>query len=124
MMSLWHPDGALMVQGDANSPYSGFDRLRAFWLSSGPFTHRRFSLVPSFKIQIDARGNRAFLYFECHDVGNFATGSFDDATIKTIVNDTFLAGTLRNIDGNWLFSDMTAGPSSPLSYDTYYYPTP
>jgi hypothetical protein len=41
--------------------------------------------------------------------------------MKTTINDTFLTGTLRNVGGNWLFRDMTAGPSSPLSYDHYYY---
>jgi hypothetical protein len=39
--------------------------------------------------------NDSFLYFEYHDVGNFARGSFDDPANKTIINDTFLAGTLR-----------------------------
>ena len=48
----------------------------------------------------------------------------DPSHPKTIVNDTYLAGTLRNIQGNWVFYNMTAGPSSPLSYDTYYYPIP
>ena len=42
--------------------------------------------------------------------------------MKTIVNDTFLAGTLHHVAGNWLFWNMTAGPSSPLSYDHYHYP--
>jgi len=116
MMSLWHPDGVLMVQGDANSPYSGFDRLRAFWLSSGSFTHRRFSLVPSFKIQIDARGNRAFLYFECHDVGNF------DLPDRAIAADTFLAGRIGRVEGRWIFLEMTAGRAFPLSVDTYFFP--
>lgn len=46
MMSLWAEDGTLSNQGDPNSPYVGSDRLRAFWLASGSFTHRRFSLVP------------------------------------------------------------------------------
>jgi hypothetical protein len=69
--------------------------------------------VPATKIEV--QGDEAFLYFECHDVGNFASGSFDDPAVKTIVNDTFLAGTLRNVGGSWLFSNMTAGPSSPLS---------
>jgi hypothetical protein len=78
--------------------------------------------VPSYKTKIDVHGNEAFLYFECHDVGEFTNGSFDDPTVKTIVNDTFLAGTLRNVHGNWLFWTMTAGPSSPLSYDHYYFP--
>src|SRR6266571_3069171 len=38
MMSLWAPDGTLVVQGDPNSPYTGSDSLRAFWLGSGSFT--------------------------------------------------------------------------------------
>jgi len=62
MMSLWDPNGTLYNQGDANSPYVGADRLRAFWLQSGSFTHRRFSLVPSFKIQIEVQGDTARLY--------------------------------------------------------------
>ena len=70
------------------------------------------------------QGDEAFLYFECHDVGEFATGGFDDPSVKTIVNDSYLAGTLRNIDGTWVFWYMTAGSSSPLSYDTYYFPIP
>jgi len=115
MMSLWHPDGVLMVQGDANSPYSG-DRLRSFWLTSGSFTHRRFSLVPSFKIQIDAHGNRAWLYFECHDVGNF------DLPDRSIAGDTFLAGTVGRLHGRWVFLEMTAGRAFPLSVDTYFFP--
>jgi hypothetical protein len=53
-------------------------------------------------------------------LGNFAAGGFDDPSMKTIINDTFLAGTLRNVGGNWLFWNMTAGPSSPLSYDHSY----
>jgi hypothetical protein len=100
------------------------DQIKSFWQGSGSFTHHRFSLVPSYKTTIDVHGNEAFLYFECHDIGNFTTASFDDPNIKTIVNDTFLAGTLHNIAGNWLFWGMTAGPSSPLSYGTYYYPIP
>lgn len=79
--------------------------------------------MPSFKTTIEVHGDTAFLYFECHDVGNFASGSFgNDANGKTIINDTFLAGTLRHIGGRWLFFDMTAGSSSPLSLDHYYFP--
>jgi hypothetical protein len=39
-----------------------------------------------------------------------------------IASDTFLAGTLRKIEGKWLFSDMFGGSSSPLSVDHYYFP--
>lgn len=121
MMSLWAED-ATFTNRSAGTTYSGADQIRSFWAGSGSFTHHRFSLVPSYKTKIEVHGDEAFLYFECHDVGNFATGDFGDPAVKTIVNDTFLAGTLRNVGGNWVFCNMTAGPSSPLSYDHYYYP--
>ena len=116
MMMLWADDGTLDVQGNPNSPFSGFDALRAFWLTSGSFTHRRFSLVPSFKTQIRVDGETAWLYFECHDVGNY------DTSTRFIANDTFLAGTLAKQANRWVFKDMTAGPSTPLSLDHYYFP--
>lgn len=116
MMSLWDPAGVLDYQGDPNSPYVGFARLRAFWLGSGSFTHRRFSLVPSFKTEIRVRGDEAYLYFECHDIGDY------DQPTRFIAHDSFLAGTLRQRAGRWIFWRMTAGLSSPLSADHYYYP--
>ena len=116
MMSLWAEGATLNVQGDSNSPYVGTDRLRAFWEGSGSFTHRRFSLVPSFKTQIEVQGHMAWLYFECHDVGDF------DQTTRSIAGNTFLAGTLRRVDGNWVFWDMTAGRAAPLAVDHYYFP--
>jgi hypothetical protein len=116
MMSLWAPDGTLAVQGDPNSPYTGTTALRAFWQTSGSFTHRRFSLVPSFKTQIDVHGNQAWLYFECHDIGDY------DLATRFIASDTFLAGTVRNLAGSWVFANMTAGKSFPLSADHYYFP--
>jgi hypothetical protein len=121
MMSLWADDATFINQNTATT-YVGFDQIRSFWQGSGSFTHHRFSLVPSYKTTIDVHGNEAFLYFECHDVGNFATGNFDEPAVKTIVNDTFLAGTLRDMAGRWVFWQMTAGLSSPLSFDTYYFP--
>jgi ketosteroid isomerase-like protein len=121
MMSLW-ADDATFINKSTGTTYVGFDQIKSLWQGSGSFTHHRFSLVPSYKTKIEVHGNRAFLYFECHDIGDFATGNFGDPAVKTIVNDTFLAGTLRHVGGSWLFWKMTAGPSSPLSYDHYYYP--
>ena len=123
MMSLW-ADDATFTNTTTAITYVGADQIRTFWEGSGSYTHHRFSLVPSYKTTIQVQGDQAFLYFECHDVGNFATGGFDDPAVKTIVNDSFLAGTLNHIAGTWLFSNMTAGSSSPLSYDTYYFPIP
>jgi hypothetical protein len=116
MMSLWDFDGVLNILADPNSPYVGFDRLKFFWEHSGSFTHRRFSLVPSFKTQIQVQGNLAWLYFECHDVGDF------DLATRFIASDTFLAGTVRHVGGRWVFWDMTAGRAFPLSVDHYYFP--
>lgn len=121
MMSLWARD-ASFTNRSTGTTYQGFESIKSFWQGSGSFTHHRFSLVPSYKTKIEVHGDQAFLYFECHDVGNFATGSFADPGVKTIINDTFLAGTLRNFGGRWLFWDMTAGSSSPLSYDHSYFP--
>jgi ketosteroid isomerase-like protein len=123
MMSLWADDATFNNKSNGVT-YVGADQIRGFWQSSGSFTHNRFSLVPSYKTTIEVDGDQAFLYFECHDVGNFATGGFNDPAVNTIVNDSYLAGTLRNVAGSWLFWNMTAGPSSPLSYDTYYAPLP
>jgi ketosteroid isomerase-like protein len=121
MMSLW-ADDSTFTNNSSGTTYVGSDQIRSFWRGSGSFTHHRFSLVPSYKTKIDVHGNEAFLYFECHDIGDFTSGRFEDPAVKTIINDTFLAGTLHNIHGDWLFWNMTAGPSSPLSYDHYYFP--
>ena len=123
MMTLWAEDATFVNKSNGNT-YLGSEAIRLFWQSSGSFTHHRFSLVPSYKTTIQVHGDEAFLYFECHDVGEFASGGFDDPSVKTIVNDSYLAGTLRNIGGTWVFWSMTAGSSSPLSYDTYYFPIP
>lgn len=116
MMSLWDVDGVLNNQGDANSPYIGFDKLKSFWLNSGSFKNRRFSLVPSFKIMIDIHGDLAWLYFECHDLGDF------DLDTRAIAADTFLAGMVGNVSGSWVFKNMTAGRAFPLSATQYYFP--
>lgn len=123
MMLLWARDATFTNRSTAPpTVYQGFEAIKAFWQGSGSFTHHRFSLVPSFKTTIEVHGDTAYLYFECHDVGNFTSGSFGDPGMKTIINDTFLAGTLRQVAGRWLFQNMTAGPSSPLSYSHYYFP--
>src|ERR1051325_479537 len=103
MMSLWAPDATLNSQGDPNSPYIGADSQKAFWLNSGSWKSRRLSLVPSFKIQIDVRtDDEAWLYFECHDVADY------EQSTRSIIADLFMAGTVKNVDGKWLFWDMTS----------------
>jgi hypothetical protein len=116
MMSLWAEDSSLTIIGDPNSPYVGFDKLKSFLLTTGSFTHRRFSLVPSFKIQIDVHGDEAFLYFECHDIGDF------DLPSRFIAADTFVGATVRRVDGKWVFWNATSGKASPMLVNHYYFP--
>ncbi|HYK90845.1 MAG TPA: nuclear transport factor 2 family protein [Acidobacteriota bacterium] len=116
MMSLWAEDASLTIVGDPNSPYVGLDQLKAFLLTTGSFVHPRFSLVPSFKIQIDVHGDEAFLYFECHDIGDF------DLPTRYIASDTYVGGTVRKVNGKWLFWNVTSGKALPLSVNHYYFP--
>jgi hypothetical protein len=116
MMSLWPEGSRINTQGDPNSPYVGSETLRTFWQSSGSWKSRRLSLVPSFKIQIDVKTeDEAWLYFECHDVDNY------DQPTRSIIADLFLAGTIKKIEGKWVFWDMTSGSGATLSPDRYYF---
>jgi hypothetical protein len=114
MMSLWDPKATLKVHGDAKSPYIGAEQLRGYWVNSGSFKNRRFSLVPSYKTRIEVKGGQGTLYFECHDVADY------DQPARNIINDTFLSGTVKRMGDRWVFMDMSAGPSTPLSLDHYY----
>lgn len=116
MMSVWDSNATLTVQGNPSVTFVGSEQIRSFWETSGSFTHRRFSLVPSFKTQIDVHGDEAWLYFECHDVGDY------DLPDRSIASDTFLAGTVRHVGDKWVFSNMTAGKAFPLSVNHYYFP--
>jgi hypothetical protein len=116
LMSLWDPNGSLTIPGNPESPFVGYAAIKAFLLTTGSFTHLRFSLVPSFKIKIAIHGDSAFFYEECHDVANF------DQPTRSIAADSYLAGTVRKIRGRWLFSDMFGGSASPLSVDHYSFP--
>jgi SnoaL-like domain len=117
MMSLWSDDATLNTRATP-TPYTGAASIRSFFQGSGSFTHRHFSLVPSFKTQISVghHGHHAWLYFECHDVGGY------DLPSRAIAADLFLAGIVRRINGHRLFWNMTAGKSFPLSVDHYYFP--
>jgi hypothetical protein len=116
MMSLWARNSTFTNQNDANSPYDTETEIRNFWLNSGSFLNRRFSLVPSFKTQIVVQSwDTAYLYFECHDVGDY------DLSSRFIAGDTFLAGTVVKRNGRWQFKNMTAGRAFPLSADQYFF---
>jgi hypothetical protein len=109
MASLWTEDCSFT---NAGTTYRGRDSVRAFFLTSGSWLHRRISFVPSFKDRIEVHGATAFLYFECHDV---------DLETGLVVTHLYNAGTIRNVGGHWLFDDMHFG-LAPVSVDAIYYP--
>jgi ketosteroid isomerase-like protein len=115
MMSLWASDATFSL-GD--SVLSGADAIRTFFLGSGSWTHARMSFVPSFKDQIQVEGDEAYLYFECHDVA--LTDESAAAPSGTIVTHLTNFGTIRKVEGNWVFQAMHSGMASPLSIDTIY----
>jgi ketosteroid isomerase-like protein len=110
MMSLWAADAVFTFKGVS---YVGNDAIRALLLTTGSFTHKRLSLVSSFKIQIDVKGDQAYLYYECIDIGNFDTSPF-------VASVLFNEGTVRKIGGKWVFWQMNGGSALPLSVDHYY----
>jgi len=109
MASLWALDATFPLNGPSGATvYTGRDAIRAFFLTTGSFKHHRISMVPSFKDQIQVQGNEAFLYFECHDIALDAddpAGPF--GSVVTHLNNY---GTVRNVNGGWLFSRMQGGP--------------
>jgi ketosteroid isomerase-like protein len=115
MASLWAEDATFTNFG---TPIYGRDAITEFFLTTGSWKHRRMSLVPSFKDQVDVHGDSAFLYFECHDV---SLGDAGDAPYGTIVTHLFNAGTILNIAGSWLFYDMH-GAGITLDVNRIFYP--
>ena len=115
MVSLWTEDCTFTFAG---TTFSGKDAVRSFFLTTGSWAHHRMSLVPSFKDQIDVQGNKAFLYFECHDV---VLDANDPAgPVGSLVTHLTDFGMIRRVGGSWLFWKMHFGSAAPLSVDTIY----
>src|SRR5664279_2658587 len=101
MVSLWTDDCTFTFAG---TTFSGKDAVRSFFLGTGSWAHHRMSLVPSFKDQIDVHGDKAFLYFECHDV---VLDANDPAgPVGSLVTHLTDFGTIRRFGGSWLFWKM------------------
>jgi len=115
MVSLWTDDCTVTVNG---TTLAGRDAIRSLFLGSGSWKHHRISLVPSFKDQIQVQGDTAFLYFECHDV---ALDTNDPAGAQgAVVTHLTNFGTIRHVDGSWLYWRMHFGSAAPISVDTIY----
>jgi len=117
MMSQWADDCFVLGPGGVPT-INGKAALRTAFLTGPIWAHQRISLVTSFKDQSRVHGDSADFYMECHDV---AMEAGDTAPIGAFVGHPFLAGTLRKVNGRWLFDQTHTGPA-PLSVTTIYYP--
>jgi hypothetical protein len=99
LMSLWAARATFTV---GSTTLHGKNQIRAFFLSSGGFTHNWVSVSPTFKTRVHVRGDLADLYFECHFVDWQANPQI------VLTHGTF-EGTARKIDDRWLFWHVTAG---------------
>jgi ketosteroid isomerase-like protein len=117
MTSLWTDNCTFTYKG---ATYNGPDAVRAFFLASGSFLHRRMSLVPSFKDQIVVghNGDHAFLYFECHDIALDANDPGGPA--RSLVTHLTNYGLIKKRRGRWQFDQMHFGSAAPISVDTIY----
>jgi ketosteroid isomerase-like protein len=111
MVSLWTEDSSFTFNG---ATFTGKQGVHDFFLGSGSWKHRRMSLVPSFKDQIEVHGNTAWLYFECHDVV-LETG--DVAPVGSVVTHLVNAGQIRRDAGTWRYWRMTFGSIQAPGFD-------
>lgn len=99
---LWAEDATLVVNGGA--PKVGRDAIIAFFAANPLFTSSFVGLTPSFRTKISIHGDTAEVYLECI----FLTPAL------TVGPQRSLSGTVRKIDGKWLFWRMANNPAQPL----------
>ena len=102
LAQLWADDATLTV---GTVTYTGKDAILAFWSNGAPLNNNWVSLAPTFRTEVDIHGDIAEIYFECYFVN--AAGN--------IVLSRSISGTLKKVDGSWLFwRNLVAPPATPL----------
>lgn len=100
---LWAEDATILVNGTAL--YEGKNAIFTGFFANAPFFHNNWiGLTPSFRKQIDIHGNTAEVYLEC---------IFLDES-ETVVAKSSLSGTIKKVNGQWMFWHMNANPAAPL----------
>jgi ketosteroid isomerase-like protein len=102
MMALWADDSTLTV---GSTVFSGKDAIRAFFAAGGPFQHYWVGLTPAFKFTADIKGDTAQISFQC----DYVDPSVTPAAVRL---DRILAGTVKNVEGKWLFWQMASLPAT------------
>ncbi len=100
MMSLWAEGSSLTAGG---TTHTGKDAIRAFFAAGGPFQHNWVGLTKAFVLTADIDGDTAQLSFQC----DYVDGTVTPAVVRA---NSVLSGTVRKINGQWLFWNMTGTP--------------
>lgn len=99
---LWAEDATLAVNG--GSPIVGRGAIMNSFMNGPLFNNNWVGLTPSFRTKVTIHGDTAEVYLEC---------IFLDATLAVKAQRS-LWGTVRKIDGKWLFWRMANDPAQPL----------
>lgn len=102
--ALWAPDAEVWAAAVGCDPCTGPDEIADAIAQSGPFLNGWASLTVSYRARTERHGNLAEFGFECIFVedGNDLTGS----PVLAHLNAT---GTMRKVDGHWLFQSFQSG---------------
>ena len=99
---LWAEDATFTINNAVT--YTGRDAIMTFFAGAGFFNNNWVGLSPTFRTEIAIHGDTAEINLECI----FLNES------KAIVLARALSGTVRKVDGQWLFWRMNNDPAAPL----------
>lgn len=99
---LWAEDATFVINNTVT--FTGRDVIMTFFVGAPFFNNNWVGLSPSFRTEVAIHGETAEVYLECI----FLNES------KSIVAERALSGTLKKVDGNWLFWRMKNDPAMPL----------
>lgn len=99
--TIWTENATLSAFGQTAT---GPTQIADFFATSGPFVNGWAALAPTYKTEVDIKGNTAEYAFECvyvPDTGNLAG--------QTVVAHLNASGTLRKVGDQWLFDSFVGG---------------
>lgn len=99
--AIWTENATLSAFGQTAT---GPTEIADFFATSGPFVNGWAALAPTYKTEVEIKGNTATYAFECvyvPDTGNLAG--------QAVVAHLNASGTLRKVGDRWLFDSFTGG---------------
>lgn len=99
---LWAEDATFVINN--TTTFTGRDAIMSFFASAPFFNNNWVGLTPSFRTEVAIHGDTAEVYLECIFLNE----------AKTVVAERALSGTLKKVNGNWLFWHIKNDPAIPL----------